>query len=156
MSRHSYSIFFSVGRVTIITDYLQGDTSMVGPSVPQEGLRKQQLFSCSFSSSLTFSGSQGLKTGSSCLFSSTFSFPHFDVPWAIQQSRVYFTYTWLWVGCARSVISPHQTEVIWLLGACLKCDLLCWLASVPMRILDRCQIMSLFCAVYFNAVFSIV
>lgn len=35
MSRYLYSILCSVECVKIITGYLQGNTSMVGPSVPQ-------------------------------------------------------------------------------------------------------------------------
>lgn len=35
MSRNLYSTLFSVGRVKISIGYLQGSTSMVGPSVPQ-------------------------------------------------------------------------------------------------------------------------
>lgn len=49
-------------------------------------------------------------------------------------------------GFCMFLISPHQTEVIWFLGACVKCDLLSQLASVPRRIPGGCQLMSLSCA----------
>lgn len=71
-NRHSYSIFLSVGGIRIIAASLQGNTSMLGPSVIQKGLRKRWLLSCSLSSSVHFSGSLELKAGPSCMFTSTF------------------------------------------------------------------------------------
>lgn len=74
-------IFSLVQDVKIIAGYLQGITSILGRSAPQEGFRKQQLHSCSLSSGLTSPGSQGLKMALlACLAQLFISFPCFYFP----------------------------------------------------------------------------
>lgn len=104
-------IFSLVQDVKIIAGYLQwGITSILGPSAPQEGLREQQLHSCSLSPSLTSPGSQGWRWLFLPVQLSFLSFFHVLIflDW-YSKTRVYFTYTWLWW----VLLVPHLTSSDW-------------------------------------------